>query len=138
MDAIKMVGSIVSGAASYEAGKYNAAVQRENAISTERDGAMMAERIRRAASARIGEQFAAQGASGFTLNTGSARDAIVESQVNAAMDVLTARREAAAKARGLRSDAAMSNAAAKNAWTAGVLQAGATAVDWATSKKGSA
>ncbi|BBC99094.1 hypothetical protein [Sphingobium sp. YG1] len=138
--AVAAVGSLVSGAASYEAGKYNKRVAEQNAISSLREGAAEEARIREVARAQIGEQVAAQGASGFQMGTGSALDALSESQINATLDALNARREAASRAQGYRVQGAQAMSAGKNAYTAGMFQAASTVLDykadWAQASSG--
>lgn len=140
-DAIKAVGSIVNGAASYEAGKYNKKVAEQNAISAEREGAANVARIREAARQAMGNQVAAQGANGFQMGTGSALDSLTESQINATLDALNARREAQGRAIGYRVQGAQAMAAGKNAYTAGLFNAASTVLDyktdWASARSGS-
>jgi hypothetical protein len=138
--AVAAVGSLVSGSASYEAGKYNKRVSEQNAIASLREGAAEEARIREVARAQIGQQVAAQGASGFQMGTGSALDALTESQINATLDALNARREAASRAQGYRVAGAQAMAAGKNAYTAGMFQAASTVLDykadWANAQSG--
>lgn len=132
--AIKAAGSIVSGTASYETGKYNRAVSNTMAINAERDGTVEESRIRDAARQAIGQQVAAQGSNGFQQGTGSAIDALTQSQINATLDALTARRQAAAKASGLRVQGAQAYSAGANAMTAGLFGAASAVADWANAK----
>lgn len=132
-DLVKAAGSLVQGSAAQAAGNYNKAVADANATQTERDGAMRAERIRLGARSQMGEQIAAQGASGFAIGTGSALDALKESQINAALDVLTTRRDATAKARSYTYQGNLAKAQGDNAMTAALFDAGSHAIDWANS-----
>lgn len=140
VEAVAAVGSLVSGAASYEAGKYNKRVAEQNAIGSLREGAAEEARIREVARAQIGQQVAAQGASGFQMGTGSALDALTESQINATLDALNARREAASRAQGYRVQGAQAMSAGKNAYTASLFQAASTVLDykadWASNQAG--
>lgn len=140
-DAVKAVGSIVNGAASYEAGKYNKKVAEQNAISAEREGAANVARIREAARQAMGNQVGAQAANGFQIGTGSALDSLTESQINATLDALNARREAQSRAIGYRVQGAQAMAAGKNAYTAGLFNAASTVLDyksdWASARSGS-
>jgi hypothetical protein len=86
---MQAAGQIIGGVASYEAGKFNRATANTEAIEIERYGAQEELRVRDAARQAIGNQVAAQGANGFQQGTGSALDALQESQVNAALDALT-------------------------------------------------
>lgn len=138
--AVSAVGSIVSGSASYAAGKYNKKVSYNAAVEAERDGAAQVLRVRDAARKTMGGQVAAQGASGFQIGTGSALDALTESQINATMDALNVRREASARARGLRVQGDQAMSAGKNAYTAGLFQAASSVLDmkadWGAAKSG--
>jgi hypothetical protein len=139
-DAVKAVGSLVNGAAGYEAGKYNKKVAEQNAISSEREGAAQVAQIREAARQAMGNQISAQAGNGFQIGTGSALDALTESQINATMDALNARREAQSRAIGYRVQGAQALAAGKNAYTAGMLNAASNVLDfkadWAANKSG--
>ena len=135
--AVSAVGSIVGGSASYAAGKYNKKVSYNAAVEAERDGAAQVLRVRDAARKAI----SAQGASGFQIGTGSALDALTESQINATMDALNVRREASARARGLRVQGDQAMSAGKNAYTAGLFQSASSVMDmkadWGAAKAGS-
>jgi hypothetical protein len=128
---MQAAGQIIGGVASYEAGKFNRATANTEAIEIERYGAQEELRVRDAARQAIGNQVAAQGANGFQQGTGSALDALQESQVNAALDALTVRRSTAAQARSKRIAGAIAKAQGDNALVQGMLGATATAVDWA-------
>ena len=138
--AVSAVGSIVNGAASYEAGRYNKKVAEQNAISAEREGAANVARIREAARQAMGQQIGAQAANGFQIGTGSALDSLTESQINATLDALNARREAQSRAIGYRVQGAQAMAAGKNAFTAGMFNAASTVLDykadWASARSG--
>jgi hypothetical protein len=138
--AMQAAGSIISGISSYETGKYNRDVSNTMATEAERTGADQETRIRENARAVLGQQVAAQGADGFQMGTGSALDALAQTQVNAALDALTARREATTRARGLRIQGAQAYAAGKNALFQGLLGAASGAAkgssDWASASAG--
>lgn len=136
VQAVQAVGSLVSGVASYETGKYNRAVSNTMATEAERDGAVAESRVRDSARMAIGQQVAAQGANGFQQGTGSAIDALTQSQINATLDALTIRRQAASRARGLRIQGAQAYSAGSNALVQGMFGAAAHGVDWANSNKG--
>ncbi|WP_294277574.1 hypothetical protein [uncultured Sphingomonas sp.] len=134
MEAFQAAGNIVQGVAGYEAGKYNQAVANTEAIDQERAGAAEEGRVREAARAAIGQQLAAQGGNGFAMGTGSALDALAQSQVNAALDAMTVRRDAALRARSARTAGAIARAQGDNALVAGMLGAAARVTDWASSR----
>ena len=134
MEAFQAAGNLVQGVAGYEAGKYNQAAANIEAIDQERAGAAEEGRVREAARAAIGQQLAAQGANGFAMGTGSAVDALMESQVNAALDAMTVRRDAAMRARAARAAGAIARAQGDNALVSGMLGASARVTDWASSR----
>lgn len=140
VEAVQAVGNMIGGVASYETGKYNRDLSNTMATEAERDGAVTEGRVRDAARQAIGQQVAAQGANGFQQGTGSAIDALTQSQINATLDALTVRRQAAAKARGLRIQGAQAYSAGANALTQGMFGAAAHGVqqsnDWANAKAG--
>ena len=140
VDAVQAVGNLVGGIGAYESGKYNQAAANTMATEAERDGTVEESRIRDAARMAIGQQVAAQGSNGFQQGTGSAIDALTQSQINATLDALTARRQAAAKARGIRIQGAQAYSAGVNAMTQGFFGAAAAGVnastDWANARAG--
>lgn len=135
VEAVQAVGNFVGGVAGYESGKFNKKANYAAATQTEQDGEDTAQRIRDNARQIIGEQLAAQGSSGFQIGTGSALDAIAQSQMNAALDVLNVRRKAAANARSLRIKGDIAKSEGENALMQGVFGAAAHGVsaynDWA-------
>lgn len=144
VQAIPMVlaagGKLIQGVAAMKAGKRNARAAYGQAIEEERAGAAQELRIRDAARAAMGEQVGAQFANGFQGGSGSALDALAESQINAAMDALTIRRETAAQARSLRAQGDNAKAEGKMALLGSIIDAGSTvggfAADWASAKRG--
>jgi len=137
MEAMQAAGNIIGGVGAYEAGKYNRDVANTEAIEIERQGAEDELRVRQAARAAMGAQVAAQGANGFAQGTGSAIDALAESQINAALDALTVRRAAASQARSRRVAGAIAKAQGDNALTQGLFGAAASSVDWASQNRAS-
>ncbi|HEV2747611.1 MAG TPA: hypothetical protein VGW34_09975 [Allosphingosinicella sp.] len=99
---MQAAGAIVQGVAGYEAGKYNRAVARANAVNAERDGAAEEARVRDAARLAMGRQIVGQASGGLMPGTGTALDALRESAIEAELDALTIRRRAAAAAAGHR------------------------------------
>lgn len=106
MQAIPMALAVIGGGmkayGQVRAGNENKKQAYGQAREEEAAGAERELRIRAAASKAIGEQAAAQSANGFMGGTGSALDALAESQINAVLDAMTVRREAAGRARALR------------------------------------
>jgi hypothetical protein len=97
-------------------------------------------RIRDAARIAMGEQVAAQSSNGFFGGTGSAIDALRESQINAALDALTVRREAEAKARSLRAQGRQASQQGKFALVESIIGTGSQLLgqksDWAAARSG--
>lgn len=140
-EATNIAGKVVSGIAGYETGKYNRKVARTRAIEEERAGAAAVARIRDGARIAIGQQLAAQGSNGFQMGSGSALDALTESQINATLDALNARQEATARARGLRVQGDIAYAQGYNSMVQGLIGAASSAAqmnsDWASARAGS-
>lgn len=133
--ALQAAGNIIGGVGAYESGKYNRAVSRTMATEEERAGAADEARIRDAARMAIGDQITAQGANGFQQGTGSALDALAQSQVNAAYDALLTRQDAARRARAQRIQGDIAYAQGSNALVQGMMGAASTAVDWASARR---
>ena len=134
MEAMQAAGNIVQGVAGYEAGKYNQAVANTEAIEQERAGAAEEARVREAARGPMGARWPTRGRTAFAMGTGSAVDALMQSQVNAALDAMTVRRDAAARARSARTAGAIARAQGDNALVAGMMGAAARVTDWASSR----
>lgn len=137
-EAAQVAGNIIQGVSGYEAGRFNQKLADVEAVETERAGAVEESRVREAARMAIGEQVAAQGSNGFAQGTGSALDALSQSQVNAALDALNVRREAAARARAARVSGRIARAQGDNALVVGMIGAASAASsgrsDWAAAK----
>lgn len=140
MEATQALGNVVQGVAGYEAGKYNRDLSRTMATEEGRAGAAREAEIREAARMAIGEQIAGQGGSGFQMGAGSAVDALAMSQVNAALDALAARRDAAGRARSQIVQGKQAFAAGENALVAGMIGAASSIqnsrTDWAAARSG--
>lgn len=96
--ALKVGGKVGEGNAAAATGRINDRIAKRNAIGIERDAAMAEERSRAEVRRTLGTQLAAQGESGFQMGTGSALDALMESQVEGMLEQLTIRRRGAAQA----------------------------------------
>lgn len=134
MEAAQAAGQLIGGVGAYEAGRYNKAVANTEAIETERAGAADELRVREAARLAIGAQVAAQGSNGFAQGTGSALDALTQSQINATLDAMNVRRQAAAQARARRISGSIAKAQGDNALVQGMFGAAGTSIDWASSR----
>ncbi|MGN6124817.1 MAG: hypothetical protein ACTHOJ_17875 [Sphingomonas oligoaromativorans] len=137
--AMAAASSVIKGVGGYESGRYNKQADYAAATDAEQQGADQEAQIRANARGIIGQQIAAQGASGFQMGTGSALEALTQSQVNATTDALTARRNAAERARTYRMQGDVAMAQGRNALVQGLIGGGASAaqtVDWAAPQGG--
>lgn len=138
--AMQIAGNLIQGVAGYEAGRYNRDLNNNLALEEERAGAAQEAQVREDARMAIGEQIAGQGGSGFQMGSGAALDALSQSQVNAALDALAVRRDAAGRARVRRVEGAQAYAAGQNQLVQGLLGAGAAyqanRSDWAAARSG--
>lgn len=137
---LQMAGSVVQGVAGLQAGNANYRAGMEAAREREVLGAEEERRIRAEARKAIGEQAAVLNAGGFMGDSGSALDALRESQVQAALDVLTTRRSRQSEARSLRAQARQERTQGRFALVSGILGAGSSYQkqrnDWAQARAG--
>ncbi|CAN5484208.1 hypothetical protein BH09PSE4_BH09PSE4_19240 [soil metagenome] len=140
VEAVQAAGHLIGGIGAYEAGKFNKKVADVEAVNDLNDGVAEEARIRDAARMAIGDQVSAQGSNGFQMGTGSALEALTQSQVNATMDALNARRRATAAAQGKKLEGELALSAGKNAMVQGMFGAATSVVgnrvDWASAKAG--
>lgn len=105
---ILTIGSgLVKGAGALAAGAQNKRALYGQAHEEELAAAEQELRIRETARKAIGEQIAGQFSNGFQGGTGSALEALTESQVNMTLDALRVRRAGMAKAMSLRAEGDM-------------------------------
>lgn len=130
--AIAVAGSVVKGLGANAAHKAAARAADENARGELNDGVAREAEVRDEARLAMGRLVAAQGESGFTVGTGSARDALLESQINATIDALRVRREAGSAARGWRTKADQE----RRAGTSALIGAGFDVANTLTGMKG--
>lgn len=121
--ATQALSSFAQGYAGYRAGMANARIARANAQMATMDGATAATASDARYRAAIGEQLAAQGASGFQMGTGSALDAVVASRVNQTFASMQIERQAAARAAGYNNQASMAKFGATQALLTGITNA---------------
>ena len=137
---LKMAGQIVQGVAGYSAGLASKRAAYQSAKEAEQDAVDQETRIRENARKAIGGQIAAQGSNGFQMGTGSALDALMESQTNAVLDALVVRRRAASEARARRIEGDQAKKNGTFDLISGVFGAVETAAvakqDWASAKSG--
>jgi len=131
-------GKAFEGFGALSAGNYNRDAYEEQAQDELRTSNAQALIVRDRARKAIGEQAAAQGSNGFQVGTGTALDALHESQVNAALDVLEVQRQGQARANAYRTRGAIEATKGRNALV-GALLGGAKDIyamnqDWASAK----
>lgn len=135
---LAVAGSIAKGIGGYKAGKQNKKALYAAAIEEEKAGNAQALAVRDTARAKIGQQISGQFGNGFQGGSGSALDALTESQVNATLDMLEVRRQALTKARSQRAEGDMRMSQGKFALAEGLIGAGSAAVsmgsDWGAAK----
>lgn len=136
--ALMVAGSLVKGVGALKAGNANYAAGMEAAREREALGAEEERRIREQARAAIGDQFEALGSGGFVANTGTGLDALRESQVQAALDVLSVRRSRGSEARALRVEARNARREGRFALAGEIIGAGSGLLkmknDWAQAR----
>jgi hypothetical protein len=140
MEAAQAVGSLVQGIGAYQAGRYNKRAKYLQASEEEAAGEAQAGLVRQQARAAMGDQINAQFSNGFMGGSGTALDALAESQINAALDVMMLRRDAASKARALRAEGQQAKTQGTFALISGALGARASAhqqrENWAAARRG--
>lgn len=96
--------------------------------------------VREEARAKIGELLAGQWSNGMEGGSGSALDALRESQVNAALDAMEIRRQGELKARALKAQGKARRTEGRFALLSGMLGAGSQYLvmkhDWAQARSG--
>jgi hypothetical protein len=132
---LQLAGAIGQGEAARQAGKFEAKVQDANARQAIADGEAEAGAIRDQVRMARGEQIAAQGASGFEVNQGSALTMLRESLIQGELDIAEARRSARSRAQAYRAAGAVAKAEGRNRFVGSLFGAAAAAGagmgDWA-------
>jgi hypothetical protein len=132
---------VVQGIGGYAAGRKNKRILNAQATDELNNGAVEAERIRLAAREAMGAQTAAQFSNGLFGGSGSALDALAESQINAAIDALAVKREAESRARSLRDQGTQAARQGRDALIGSVFSAASSfagaRADWTSAKRGS-
>lgn len=133
-------GSIAQGRATSASDKYNAQIAQNNAIIAQQNAAFEGEQgaanagiEQQKTRAQVGDIKASQAANGINVNTGSAVDVRAGAAELGKLDAITIRSNAARAAYGYQTQAAsdsaqaqLDRAKAKNASTAGYINAGTT------------
>lgn len=137
---LPVIGNLVQGQAGYDAANANAAQADAAATDALRTATADEEMVRERARKVMGEQVASQFANGFQGGTGSALDALAESQVNATLDALRIRRDARARASSYQYQAKMERRKGLYSLASGILGAGSAMYqqqqDWAAARSG--
>lgn len=132
-------GPMLSGIAGRKAGNSNARRLREAARDEQLSGLEDRNRLREQVRSQIGEQLAAQVSNGLEGGSGTALDALRQSQIEGALDALELRRQSEMKARSLQMQAKDAKRAGKFALLEGVLGAAGAAFgqksDWAQERR---
>lgn len=111
--ALMVGGTLLKAHAANKAGNQQKRTLDAQALEEETAGAAQEIQIREAARKAIGAQAAAGSSNGFRGDTGSALDALGESQTNAVLDAMRVRREAAGKARSYREQGSQARSAGR-------------------------
>lgn len=114
--------NIAGGFAGYRAANANAAYADANAQSALVDGATASTNSNNQYRAAIGNQIAAQGASGFQMGTGSALDALNQSRINEASAAMSINRQASIRAQIYHAQAQQDRASGTQALLSGILK----------------
>lgn len=137
--ALAIAGPIIKGVSGKIAGDKNAkrlrAQEREEQVTAVADRNRVREEVRSA----IGMQVAAQVANGLEGGSGTALDALRQSQIEGALDVLEMRRQGELRARALRTAAKDAKRAGNMALIEGIVGAGSSVIkgrsDWAQERR---
>lgn len=132
-------GNLVGGIGNFLASRTQAKRLRAAARDEDRSGVADRNRQRDEIRSAIGEQLVAQVSNGLEGGTGTALDALRQSQIEGVLDVLEMRRQSMMKARSLRQQAKDTKRAGTFALIEGVLGAGSSAYkaqnDWAQERR---
>lgn len=135
---LSMAGGLMEAKGQADGLKASAKADEENARLEALSGEIDVAEIHRDARAAAGEAIAAQAANGAGIGTGSARDLLEQSAIDAEYDVLARRYNASSQAQQLYAQAKSKRKAARGVMFAGVLRAGATALTAASGIAGDA
>lgn len=137
--ALAIAGPLIGGIGGKLAGDSNAKRLRIAARDEQVSGLEDRNRLREQVRSAIGEQLAAQVSNGLEGGSGTALDALRQSQIEGALDALELRRQSEARARSLGTQAKDAKRAGNFALLEGVIGAGAAGYkqqsDWAQERK---
>jgi len=126
-------GKIMSGMAAQDAANYRAAVANNMATYSEKVGAVKAQAQGMKVGQILGQQRAAQGASGLDVNSLSAVDTRATAAEMGRLDELTILNDATNKAKGLRAQADLDKMSGENSMLEGWIGASSSIAGAATS-----
>lgn len=129
---IEAYGAWFKGEAEAGAAEYNATLARQNEAIALSQGAAAVEAQQRDFRRKQGKAIAAYGAAGVDPGAGSPLDVLAESARAATLDALTIQYNYTLKGRGYANQAALSDANASNARTAGYIAATSAVVNGAS------
>ena len=133
--ALMIGGSLLKAHSANKAGNSARRQTYGQALEEEAAGAAQELRIREVSRKAIGEQIASQSSNGFLGGTGSALDALAESHTNAVLDAMQVRREAAQRAKALRTQGDQARSSGRMSAVESLLGGAAAAFgaksDWA-------
>jgi len=132
--------SILQGVGGFMAGKANQKAANTQAREEINASTVQEQQIRDQARAKMGQQIAAQWGNGLEGGTGTALDALAQSQIEATLDVMEVRKQGVSRYKSLRAQG--KEAARKGAFdlAGGLLGAASTVKssnsDWAQARSG--
>lgn len=137
---IAAAGALAQGVGGFMAGNADKRAADAQAHEEELAAAAQGRAVREEARSRIGELLASSESNGLEGGSGTALDALRESQVNAALDAMEVRRQGDLKARSLRAQGKARQTEGRFALLSGVLGAGSQYLgmkhDWAQARAG--
>jgi len=132
---MQAVGQIAEGTAYLRQGRFNGRIADRNALNAERDASAEVAQVREQVRQTMGQQLVAQGGSGFEVGTGTAFDALTESQVNGMVDAMALRRRGSSAADAYRQQGQLARMQGRTAATAkyfgAAAELGKTAANYA-------
>lgn len=137
--ALQVGGSLVQGVAGMKAGNATARAMETNAVQSVQEGEAEAARLRDESRFAIGRQLAGLAGNGFDLS-GSAETVLRESAIEAELDIMDARRQAASRARAYREQGKAAKAEGKAKLVGGMFGAASAVAnagrDYASAQSG--
>ncbi len=137
---LAVAGSLVQGVGGLMAGESRRDAAYAQAQEERRAAAADIRQVREEARSAIGEQLASQVGNGLEGGSGTALDALRQSQIEAALDVMELRRQGIGRSRALEREGDLARREGRFALLSGVLGAGSKYLgqqsDWAQARDG--